>query len=137
VLLRDNLADRAYMAKYTDFGPEFEAHLANRTPEWAAAITGLSVEQITAFAHLVGRTPRSFFRLGYGFTRQRNGTTAMHAALCIPAMTGAWQHRGGGALHSNSGTWALDKSQILGSALQKGDPRMLDMSAIGPVLTGD
>lgn len=137
VLLRDNLADRAYMAKYTDFGPEFEAHLASRTPEWAAAITGLSVEQITAFAHLVGSTPRSFFRLGYGFTRQRNGTTAMHAALCIPAMTGAWQHRGGGALHSNSGTWALDKSRILGSALQKGDPRMLDMSEIGPILTGN
>jgi anaerobic selenocysteine-containing dehydrogenase len=137
VLLRDNLADRAYMAKYTDFGPDFEAHLATRTPEWAAEITGLTVEQITAFAHLVGTTPRSYFRLGYGFTRQRNGATAMHAALCIPAMTGAWQHRGGGALHSNSGTWQLDKSVIEGPHLQQGDPRWLDMSEIGPILTGD
>ncbi|HEY0031649.1 MAG TPA: molybdopterin-dependent oxidoreductase, partial [Devosia sp.] len=108
-----------------------------KTPEWAAAITGLTVEQITAFAHLVGTTPRSYFRLGYGFTRQRNGATAMHAALCIPAMTGAWQHRGGGAFHSNSGTWALDKSAITGAAMQKGDPRWLDMSEIGPILTGD
>ena len=137
VLLRDNLADRAFMAQYTDFGPEFEVHLAGKTPEWAADITGLSVEQITDFAHLVGTTPRSYFRLGYGFTRQRNGATAMHAALCIPAMTGAWQHRGGGAFHSNSGTWALDKSAITGAAMQKGDPRWLDMSEIGPILTGD
>ncbi|MCR6673047.1 molybdopterin-dependent oxidoreductase [Devosia ginsengisoli] len=137
VLLRDNLADRAYMARYTDFSPEFEAHLATRTPEWAAGITGLSVEQITEFAHLVGTTPRSYFRLGYGFTRQRNGSTAMHAALCIPAMTGAWQHRGGGAFHSNSGTWQLDKSAINGARMQKGEPRWLDMSEIGPILTGD
>jgi len=137
VLLRDNLADRAYMAKYTDFGPDFEAHLADKTPEWAAAITGLTVAEITDFAHLVGTTPRSYFRLGYGFTRQRNGATAMHAALCIPAMTGAWQHRGGGAFHSNSGTFRLDKSAITGDSMQKGDPRWLDMSEIGAILTGD
>jgi len=137
VLVREGLADRAYMAEFTDFGPDFEAHLATRTPEWAAEITGLTVAEIEAFARLVGTTPRSYFRLGYGFTRQRNGSTAMHAALCIPAMTGAWKHRGGGAFHSNSGTWKLDKSQITGAALQKGDPRSLDMSEIGPILTGN
>jgi len=137
ILLRDGLADRAYMAKFTDFGPEFEAHLASKTPEWAAEITGLTVAEITEFAHLVGTTPATYFRLGYGFTRQRNGATAMHAALCIPAMTGAWQHRGGGAFHSNSGTWALDKSRLTGATLQKGEPRWLDMSEIGPILTGD
>lgn len=137
VLLRDGLADHAYMEKYTDFSPEFAAHLETRTPQWAADITGLSVAEIEAFAHLVGTTPRSFFRLGYGFSRQTNGSTAMHAALCIPAMTGAWQHRGGGAFHSNSGTWRLDKSRLEGTHLQRGTPRLLDMSEIGDILTGD
>lgn len=134
VLLRDGLADRAYMEKYTDLCPEFEAHLKTRTPEWAAEITGLTVAEIEAFAHLVGTTPRTYFRLGYGFTRQRNGATSMHAALCIPAMTGAWKHRGGGAFHSNSGTWQLDKSAITGTPAAV---RQLDMSEIGPILTGD
>ena len=137
ILLRDNLADRAYMATHTDFSPEFEAHLKTRTPAWAAAITGLTVAEIETFARLVGATPRTFFRLGYGFTRQRNGATAMHAALSIPAMTGAWQHRGGGAFHTNSGAWKLDKSLLEGLSLKKGNPRELDMSEIGPVLTGD
>jgi anaerobic selenocysteine-containing dehydrogenase len=136
ILLRDNLADRAYMAAHTDFSPEFEAHLSARTPEWAAAITGLSVEEIEAFAHLVGQTPRTYFRLGYGFTRQRNGATAMHAALSIAAMTGAWQHIGGGAFHSNSGSWVLDKSLIYGRDMGPAG-RELDMSEIGKVLTGD
>ncbi|HEY8596209.1 MAG TPA: molybdopterin-dependent oxidoreductase [Devosiaceae bacterium] len=135
ILLRDGLADREYMAKFTDFNAEFEAHVMSRTPEWAAAITGLEVEEIESFARLLGTTPRTFYRLGYGFSRQRNGATNMHAALCIPAMTGAWAHPGGGALHSNSGTWGLDKSSIEGR--DDGSTRILDMTEIGPVLTGD
>jgi anaerobic selenocysteine-containing dehydrogenase len=136
ILLRDNLADRAWMARWTDFSPEFEAHLVSRTPEWAAAITGLTVDEIEAFARLVGTTPKTYYRLGYGFTRQRNGATAMHAALSIASMTGAWQHTGGGAFHSNSGSWKIDKSLIYGADLGPAG-RELDMSEIGKVLTGD
>jgi anaerobic selenocysteine-containing dehydrogenase len=137
VLLRDGLADTDYLRDFTDFDEEFAAHLAARTPQWAAALTGLSVGEIEAFARLVGTTPRTFFRLGFGFTRQRNGSTSMHAALSIAAMTGAWRHRGGGAFHSNSGTWQLDKSLLKGTALARGNPRLLDMSEIGPILCGD
>ncbi|RYE11367.1 MAG: molybdopterin oxidoreductase family protein [Hyphomicrobiales bacterium] len=136
VLLRDGLADRAYLARLTDFDAAVEAHIMSRTPEWAAGITGVSVAEIEAFARLVGTTPKTYFRLGYGFTRQRNGSTNMHAALCIPAVTGAWQHRAGGAFHSNSGTWHLDKSLITGKAMGKAG-RELDMSEIGKILTGD
>ena len=130
------LADRAYLARMTDFDAEVEAHIMSRTPEWAASITGLGVAEIEAFAHLVGGTPKTYFRLGYGFARQRNGGTNMHAALCIPAVTGAWQHRAGGAFHSNSGGWHIDKSLILGNRMGKAG-RQLDMSEIGKVLTGD
>ena len=42
VLFRDGLADRPYLEKYSDCPREFEAHLKPRTPEWAAAITGLA-----------------------------------------------------------------------------------------------
>jgi anaerobic selenocysteine-containing dehydrogenase len=137
VLLRENLADRDFLARCTDFSPEFATHLAQKTPAWAAEITGLSVPEIEAFARLVGTTPRTYFRLGYGFTRNSNGPANIHAALCIPAMTGAWRHRGGGAFISNSGTWGLDKSLLEGAGLRRGEPRLLDMSEIGAILTGD
>jgi anaerobic selenocysteine-containing dehydrogenase len=136
VLLRDGLADREYLARMTDFDDEVEAHLKTKTPEWASAITAVSVADIEAFAHLVGTTPKTYFRLGYGFTRQRNGSGNMHAVLCIPAVTGAWRHKAGGAFHSNSGTWHLDKSLIEGNRMGKAG-RELDMSEIGKVLTGD
>lgn len=137
VLFRDELADRAYLADYTDDPDGLEAHLRTRTPEWAASITGLTARQIEKFAHLVGQTKRTFFRLGYGFTRQRNGVANMHAALSVPAVTGAWQYEGGGAFHSNHAIFGLDKSEIMGTAFADPTVRHLDQSQIGRILTGN
>ena len=137
VLFRDGLADRDYMARYTDCPDVLETHLASRTPKWAAEITGLEVSEIEAFANLVGTTPKTFFRLGYGFSRQRNGAHNMHAALCIPAVTGAWRHKGGGAFHTNGAIYHWDKTLIEGSDVKDPSVRTLDMCRIGPVLCGD
>ena len=137
VLFRENMADRAYLEKYTDDPKGLEAHLADKTPEWAAAITGLSVAEIEAFARLVGTTKRTFFRLGYGFARQRNGAANMHAALSIAAVTGCWQYEGGGAFHSNSGIsgFKFNKELLEGDRYRDPKVRYLDHSRIGPVLT--
>jgi anaerobic selenocysteine-containing dehydrogenase len=137
VLFREGLADRDYLERYTDCPADLEAHLATRTPEWASAISGVPVGEIEAFARMVGQTKRTFFRLGYGFTRSRNGAAQMHAALCIPAVTGAWQHEGGGAFFNNYAIWKFDESVI--EAHEAIDPsiRVLDQSKIGRILTGD
>jgi anaerobic selenocysteine-containing dehydrogenase len=137
VLFRDGLADREYMAKYTDDPAALEAHLRSRDPVWASAITGLAVGDIEAFAHLVGRNKRAYFRMGYGFARQRNGAANMHAALCIPAVTGAWAHEGGGALHSNGGVYKIDKTLIEGLDARDARARRLDQSRVGAILTGE
>src|SRR5690349_23213811 len=105
VLFREGFADRAYIDRNTDCPNELEAHLKKRTPEWASAISGVPVEEIESFARLVGQTQRTFFRLGYGFTRSRNGAAQMHAALCIPAVTGAWHSEVGGAFCTMARTW--------------------------------
>jgi anaerobic selenocysteine-containing dehydrogenase len=137
VLFRDGFADRDYLARYTDCPAELEAHLATRTPQWASAICGVPVSEIEAFARAVGETRRSFFRLGYGFTRSRNGAAQMHAALCIPAVTGAWQYEGGGAFFNNGAIWGFDKSLIEGHDSIDPKTRRLDQSKIGRILTGD
>jgi anaerobic selenocysteine-containing dehydrogenase len=134
VLFRDGMADRAYLEKYTDDPKGLEAHLREKTPEWAATITGLSVAEIEAFARLIGATKKTFFRLGYGFSRQRNGPVNMHAALSIAAVTGCWQYEGGGAFHSNSGVLKLDTGLLEGANLRDPKIRYLDHSRIGPVL---
>jgi anaerobic selenocysteine-containing dehydrogenase len=137
VLFKEGYADRAYLAKYTDVPDELEAHLESRTPEWAAAITGLSVDEIVAFARLYGGAKRSYLRLGYGFSRQRNGAVNMHAASCLAAVTGAWQHRGGGAFFNNGSVYPRSRTLIEGLDVRDESVRVFDQSRIGPVLTGD
>lgn len=137
VLFRDGLADRAFLAAFTDAPAELEAHLRDKTPEWAATITGLSVGEIETFAHLVGRRKRTFFRLGYGFSRSRNGAANMHAASCIAAVTGAWALEGGGAFHNNGAIYHLDQTLIEGLDVRDLNTRALDQSRIGAILTGE
>jgi anaerobic selenocysteine-containing dehydrogenase len=137
VLFRDGYADRAYMDRYTDCPGELEAHLKTRSPEWASAICGVPVAEIEAFARAVGETKRSFFRLGYGFTRSRNGAAQMHAALCIPTVTGAWQYEGGGAFFNNYALWRFNEQIIEGHDAIDPNTRVLDQSRIGRILTGD
>jgi len=137
IAFRDGYADRDYMARFADDPAGLEAHLATRTPEWAAAITGLSVAEIEEFAKLVGTTPRTYLRLGYGFTRQRNGTVAMHAASSIATVLGLWQREGGGAFHNNGAIYKLDKTMIEGTDVVDPATRRLDQSQIGRILTGD
>ncbi len=137
IAFRDGHADRDYMAKYADDPVGLEEHLKSKTPAWAAAITGLSVDEIEAFAKLVGTTKKTYFRLGYGFTRQRNGAIAMHAAASIATVLGSWQYEGGGAFHSNSDIFRMDASELTGRAMKDMDIRMIDQSQIGRALTGD
>jgi anaerobic selenocysteine-containing dehydrogenase len=136
-LFRDGKADWDYLDRYADAPRELEAHVRSRDPAWASKITGCPVETIEAFAKLVGEHKRSYFRLGYGFSRSRNGATNMHAASCIAVVTGAWQLEGGGAFHNNGDVFHLNKTLIEGQDVRDPSIRMLDQSRIGPILTGD
>jgi anaerobic selenocysteine-containing dehydrogenase len=136
-LFRDGRADWDYLERYTDAPRELEAHLRAKTPQWASAITGCPVETIEEFARLVGERPRAYFRLGYGFARSRNGPVNMHAASCIPAITGAWRHEGGGAFHNNADIYHWNKTMTEGLDMRDWSVRMLDQSRVGAILCGD
>lgn len=137
ILFRDGYADRDYMARYTHDADRLEPHLASRTPEWAAAITGLDVGDIEAFAKLYAETDRAFIRAGYGMSRTRNAAVAVHAVSCLPAVAGKWRHRGGGMMYTSGGLYNVDSTLVKALDRIGEDVRMLDMSRIGPVLTGD
>ena len=118
---------------------EVEKHIRSRTPQWAATITGLGVDEIVEFARLYGSTKKSFIRAGFGFTCTRNGTSAMHAVSCLPAMTGAWVEKGGGAyfLTYDRGFWGIDTQLLHGLDVLDTSVRILDQSRIGAVLVGE
>jgi anaerobic selenocysteine-containing dehydrogenase len=137
VLFAEGYADRAYMARYADDPAALEAHVRDRTPEWAEGVTGVPAETIRDFARAYGRTKRSFIRVGYGFSRARNGAVSLHAVSCLPTVTGAWMHQGGGALYSNRSLYRTNESFISGAEMEDRNVREFDQSRLGAVLTGD
>ncbi len=137
VMFRDGYANHEYMEKYTDVPTELEAHLKSKTPAWAAEITGLSIDDIEAFAHAYGTAERAYIRVGYGFTRSRNGAVNMHAVTCLPAVGGKWLVEGGGAMHSNRNLFGVDQSVVRALDTLDISKRALDMSRIGRILMGE
>jgi anaerobic selenocysteine-containing dehydrogenase len=136
-LFRDGKADWDFLERCSDAPRELAAHVRARSPQWGAGITGCDVATIEEFARLVGATKRAYFRLGYGFARSRNGAANMHAASCIPTVTGAWAHEGGGAFHNNADIYHWNKTMIEGLDVRDPAARMLDQSRIGAILCGD
>ena len=80
VLFKEGFADWDYLRKYTDAPDELAAHVATRTPEWAAEITGLPVEEIVAFARLYGQSKARLHPLPSRLQPQR----ATARPTCMP-----------------------------------------------------
>ncbi|MBT5625218.1 MAG: molybdopterin oxidoreductase family protein [Proteobacteria bacterium] len=137
ILFRDGLADRDYLRDFSDCPEKLEDHLRARDPKWAEKISGVSADAIETLGKMIGTTPKTFFRLGYGFTRQRNGATAMHAALSVATVAGSWQHKGGGAFQNNGAIYHWDKKLLEGLDAMDPATRLLDQSRIGAILTGN
>ena len=137
IMFRDGYADKTYMKKYTDDPEGLEEHVKKHTPNWASRITGLSIKEIEEFALIFGKTKRVYSRIGFGFTRQRNGAVAMHAVASLSAVCGKWKVEGGGAFYSNSDIYKIDRTLIEGLDVIDPKIRVLDQSRIGSILTGD
>lgn len=137
VLFAENLVDWDYLRAYTDAPDELAAHVAQRPPAWGAEITGLSEQTIVEFARLFGHAKAPYIRCHHGFSRSRNGASNMHAVTCLPTVTGAWQHKGGGGLYGHTAVYPLDKTLIEGLDVEDTSLRALDQSRLGPILMGE
>lgn len=135
VLVRDGLADRAFLKEYVQGADELEQKvLPHYTPEAAAAITGVPAADIRAFAHAYGSARAPFIRLGSGQSRYTNGAMTSRLITCLPAFVGAYAKKGGGLLTSASGSHAFDKNIIRRPDLEQRGVRHINMCELGRAL---
>jgi anaerobic selenocysteine-containing dehydrogenase len=97
VIIEEGLQDQDYIDNYTEGFTELAERVKSRTPEWAADITGLDADLIRQFAREYATTQPAAIRLGVALERNYGGGQAIRAVTCLPALTGAWRHVGGGA----------------------------------------
>ena len=95
-IIENDLTDKDYIDKYTDGFDELKSHVTDKTPEWAAKITGVNKEDIEKLALELASNQPAAIRIGVALERHHGGGQTIRAVTCIPALTGAWKHVGGG-----------------------------------------
>jgi len=139
VILNEGLEDRAYIDEMTHGFAELAERVREYTPERVAAWTGMTASEIEQLAREYATTKPAALRLNYGVQRAEFGGNAVRAIAMLPALTGAWKHRGGGGQLSTSGAFEWDKKAVERPDLALASPlgrlgRVVNMSALGEAL---
>jgi molybdopterin guanine dinucleotide-containing S/N-oxide reductase-like protein len=140
VILRDGLQDRAYIAEMTHGFEQLGERVCEYSPERVAAWTGMSAAEVERLSREYATTRPAAIRMNYGLQRCENGGAAVRAIAMLPALTGAWKCRGGGAQLSTSGAFSWNKQVMEKPDLQFASPlgrvaRLVNMSTLGEALT--
>ena len=136
LLARDWL-DHDYIDRHVDGFERLVDRIAEWLPERAAAVCGVSADEIRGLAHDLGTTQPAAIRLNYGMQRVKGGGSAARLIALLPCLTGAWRHRAGGLLLSSSGWFkpftsaALQRPASLAGPHVARPPRTINMSTIG------
>ena len=138
VLIRDDLTDRRWVADHTLGFDDLAAHVADWTPQRAAAACGISANDIERLATLYGTIRPAVIRTLIGAEHHENGAMFFRTLACLPALVGTWRDRGGGLARS-IGVWTgsvVDDNALQRPAMLAGrQPRWVNMSRLAEVLT--
>ena len=136
VLITENLIDEDYVARFTLGFDLLKEKIRIHTPEWAAQICGLDVQEIVQLARDYGTAKPAAIRLNYGMQRHAGGGMAARTIACLPALVGAWRDPAGGLLLTTADNYHFDHA-----ALERPDlmptprPRVINHSRLGEALT--
>lgn len=134
VLFERGMVDEAFMQKYTVGHEALREHVREYTPERVARITGVSAEDIVKLAELYGRADAGYIHIGNGLQHHDHGGMSVRSIACLPAITGHWLKRGGGAVRTNSYAStngdALERPELRANP----EPRVVNMNRIGEAL---
>jgi len=134
VLITEQRCDADYVAQYTLGFDQLKTRAAEWTPERAAGICGVDAETIVAFAREYAAARPAAIRINYGMQRHYGGGMAVRTVSCLPALTGHWRDPAGGIQLGTSGFYGLDHHALERPDLIRGNPRKVNMCAIGDAL---
>jgi anaerobic selenocysteine-containing dehydrogenase len=138
-LIQHEWLDHDYLDRYTLGWDALMARALQWPPERAAAVCGITPEQIRALARDYGACAASHapaaIRMNYGLQRVHGGGNAVRLIASLPALIGAWRTRAGGVLLSSSGAFPVQRAALQRPDLLAGrTPRSINMATIGNAL---
>ncbi len=134
ILFAEKMVDYEFLAEYTVGYDELEHHVKSYEPQLVSEITGVPVADIYKLARMYGEMSPSMIRIGNGLQHHDNGGMIVRTISCLPALTGQWQLKGGGAVKSNSGYLSYNANALQRPELRKKQARTINMIRLAEAL---
>jgi len=131
-LIDNNLIDYDFIQKYTTGFEEFKKHISKYTLNYVSERTGISVQEIKAFAEDYAHLKPSIINMGYGLQKQLNGGEIVRAISLLPALVGIPR----GFYFCNSER-DFDYDYLKATHLRPNKPVVYVMQQLGRILTSE
>ncbi len=128
-LIRAGARDVDFVEHRTIGFDRFAASVERWTPTLTARTCGLAVAEVERLAEVIGARAPLAIKLGQGMQRHANGGQTARIVSCLPALTGAFDRRGGGLVYSTSGPYRFNTDRAAGVDLGH-RPRHLAMTRL-------
>ena len=133
VMVREDLVDHAYVDRYAVGYDALVERVRAWPPKRASTDVGIPADAIERFARAYATTQPSLLRPLIGIEHHHNGAMLFRTIACLPVLSGAWRHRGGGLARSTHmlhfDTLAMDR--VLMPEVHKPGVRVLNMRDLG------
>jgi anaerobic selenocysteine-containing dehydrogenase len=135
ILFAEDMINQDFLNQYTIGHEELRNHVLPYDPKTVSTITGIPTEDIYKLARMYGKTSPAFIRIGNGPQHHDNGGMCIRTIACLPALTGQWLVRGGGAIKGNGGYLAHNDVNLQRpDLLQNKNTRTINMNLLGQAL---
>ena len=135
VIIDEHLHDQTFIDRYTHGFQDLTQACRDYTPQHVQTITGVPADDVVRLARAYAGEPAAMIRLGVGLSRHSNGGMTMRTITCLPALTGAWEHQGGGLVLFTPEHYWQDTDFMTQPYPDDPPARTLNMVRLGEALT--
>ena len=136
VIIDEGLYDEDFVDRFTHGFQALKQRVREYAPEKVEDFTDIPAEEIREFARLYASEPASFIYVGPGCQRHSNGGMTLRTIACLPALTGAWRHKGCGIYYPTSTVFPVDWEPLEGNDLRPNPPAGYNMIHLARMLSG-
>jgi anaerobic selenocysteine-containing dehydrogenase len=134
VIAREGLIDKDFIEKNVLGFEDLAQILKECSPVQMEPVCGLPAATIERLGREYARSRAPFIRLGSGLTRYGNGAMTVRTIACLPAITGAWRHPGGGMLTGTATGAAFPLHKVTREDFITRPTRLISMNQLGTAL---
>ncbi len=134
-LVERDLVDEQFIDGGTTGFAQQAAYLQGVAWDHVVQQSGVSKKEIDEFATLLAKSPKTFFRIGIGLSRNSRGGMAVRAITALGACLGLFAGGKGRGVLLSSGAFRGDKAKLTYPSLASHVTRTVNMIHLGHALT--